>query len=178
SFHAPSRYDTTRELDLIEKLAKGVPERWPVILHPDASRDLRGWQCLGSRLAIENMDRRKSTGRTVEESWEIFEVLPEAKLCCDVGHARQVDTTMIEASLILREFGHRLVEAHVSEVDTLGKHSRLSDSTISAFQRVANLIPDEVPLIIESPVEENEIIAEVERVELAFTAAPVETAVG
>src|SRR5690606_30492906 len=74
SFHAPSRYDIKGEVDLINKLIDGIPEGWPVILHPDAARDLKAWQRLGDRLTIENMDRRKRTGRTVEELRKIFEV--------------------------------------------------------------------------------------------------------
>ena len=55
------------------------------------------WRQLGDRVLVENMDKRKPVGRTVEELDLIFEQLPAAGMCFDIAHARQVDSSMTEA---------------------------------------------------------------------------------
>jgi hypothetical protein len=95
------------------------------------------------------MDRRKPIGRTLEELNIIFEKLPEAMFCFDIGHARQCDTTMTEAYRILREYSKRLCQVHVSEVNTVSRHDPLSFAAILAFAQVADLIPPWVPLILD-----------------------------
>ena len=104
-------------------------------------------------LCVENMDKRKPIGRTARELDQIFKQLPDASLCFDIGHARQCDSTMTEAYLILKEFGSKLRQVHVSEVNTASKHDPLSYGSVIAFREVAHLIPDAVPLILETPVE-------------------------
>jgi len=100
------------------------------------------WREFGDLLCVENMDKRKPIGRTARELDRIFTQLPGASLCFDIGHARQCDPTMTEAYLILREFGSKLRQIHVSEVNTASKHDPLSYASIMAFQDVAHLIPD------------------------------------
>src|SRR4029077_11007435 len=91
AFHAPTDYHD--EFDLVERL-KIIAERgFNIVVHPDIIRDVSLWQKLGDRLCIENMDTRKATGRTAKELRGFFDVLPQARLCFDVGHARQVDPT-------------------------------------------------------------------------------------
>jgi len=90
--------------------------------------------------------------------------LPNAKLCFDIGHARQVDMTMTEAYRILRDFGQRLHQVHISEVNTRSKHDVLSYSSILAFQEVASMIPEATPLILETPVTEDQMIREIGKV--------------
>ena len=75
---------------------------------------------------------------------------------------------MTEAWLILREFGPRLRQVQVSEVNTRSKHDRLSYASILAFQEVAYLIPEGVPLILETPVPGADIEEEIARVREAL----------
>jgi hypothetical protein len=114
------------------------------------------------------MDKRKPCARTVDELGMVFDRLPEASLCFDLGHARQVDTSLTEAYLIIKTYASKLRQVHVSEVNTRSKHDRLSYSTIMAFQRLAEFIPESVPLIVESVIEEWEIEPELHRVEEAL----------
>jgi hypothetical protein len=109
------------------------------------------------------MDKRKPTARTAPELACVFDELPEASLCFDIGHARQVDSTMTEAHFILKHFGNRLRQVHVSEVNTRSKHDPLSLASILAFREVASLIKEDVPLILETPVGENQLWLEMER---------------
>jgi hypothetical protein len=161
SIHAPSQFQNGEEIETIKLLNDYVPFEWPIVLHPDAMRHPLRWQAFGERLTIENMDRRKSIGRTAEELKAIFDFLPSARLCFDIGHARQFDTTMTEAYRILKHFVTRLCQVHVSEVNSASQHDRLSYSATLAFEQVAHLIPDEIPLIIESRVTKKEIEQEI-----------------
>jgi endonuclease IV len=138
------------------------------VVHPDAISDFGLWRELGVLVCVENMDKRKPVGRTTNELAMIFERLPAAKLCFDIGHARQIDLTMTEAYLILREFGSKLTQVHVSEVNTRSKHDPLSYSSILAFQEVARLIPARVPLILETPVTEEQMDSEISKVREAL----------
>ncbi len=81
-------------------------------------------------------------------------MLPNASLCFDIGHARQVDPTMMEAWSILQSFRGRIKQLHVGEVNTQSKHDPISLESVLAFQRVAHLLPADVPIVLESRVEE------------------------
>jgi len=168
SIHAPSQFDANWERSLWEQIAGEVRRGWPIVLHPDAISDFGLWRELGASICIENMDKRKSIGRSAAELARIFAQLPDAMFCFDIGHARQFDPTMTEAWLILREFGPRLRQVHVSEVNTRSKHDCLSYCSILAFQEVAHLIPENVPLILETPVPEGDIGAEIAKVREAL----------
>jgi hypothetical protein len=170
SVHAPSKYDSEIEQDVV-RLLRGVANRgWPIVLHPDAIYDFAGWSAFGPLLLIENMDKRNDCARTAHELSKIFAKLPEARLCFDIGHCRQVDPTMNEAYLILRAFGDRLGQLHVSEVNSRSTHDPLSTASLEAFGKVAFLIPENIPVILESTVSEVEIEREIE---LARRALPV-----
>ncbi len=171
SIHAPSSFGAGQEAEIVDRLRHSVPRDWPIVLHPDTIRDFSVWRVFGKQLAIENMDRRKPVGRTVEELNVIFEKLPEATFCFDIGHARQCDTTMTEAYRILREYSKRLCQVHVSEVNTASRHDPLSFAAIHAFAQVADLIPPWVPLILESRVTQAQIKAEIDNAQRAFPIA-------
>jgi hypothetical protein len=173
SIHAPSRFHAGQEAEIIDRLRRSVPRDWPIILHPDTIHDFSAWRVFGKQLAIENMDRRKPIGRTLEELNVIFEKLPEATLCFDIGHARQCDTTMTEAYRILREYSKRLCQVHVSEVNTASRHDRLSFAAILAFAQVADLIPPWVPLILESRVTQDQIKAEIDNAQKSLPVGAV-----
>jgi len=166
--HAPSEFGADDEEEIVTMLQTVCRRGWSVILHPDAIHDFSLWRRLGEWLCIENTDKRKPVGRTAPELAKIFHELPEASLCFDIGHARQVDSTMTEAHFILKQFGARLRQVHVSEVNTRSKHDPLSVASILAFQEVADLIPDDIPLILETPVPEGEIAFEMDRVREAL----------
>lgn len=168
SLHAPSRFERAWETVAWERLRKECRRNWPIVVHPDALYDLSIWREVGALLCVENMDKRKPIGRTARELGRIFEQLPQASLCFDIGHARQCDPTMTEAYLILREFGPRLCQVHVSEVNTRSKHDLLSYASILAYQEVAHLIPAQVPLILETPLAAHQIEAQIAQARVAL----------
>lgn len=169
SFHAPSAFHSLSEQDVVTHLER-LPEAWPVVVHPDLIHNAAVWQRLGSRLCLENMDLRKRTGRTVEEIRAAFELLPDAGFCLDLGHARQVDPTMGLAVEMLREFGSRLRQLHVSEVGTFGDHRRIGYLARGAFARVVSFLPPDVPVILESIVTSSEMQAELDTARTLFAA--------
>ena len=178
SFHAPSSIEPASEAVVLRLLEPVARRGWPIIAHPDAMHAPEEWARLGDRLCIENMDKRKPVGQTAKDLARIFEILPNASFCFDIGHARQVDPTMSEASAILQRFGGRIQQIHVSEVNTQSKHDALSLESILAFQKVARLIPVDAPVILESRVEESEIDGEIQNALNALSTKDILTAVG
>jgi hypothetical protein len=164
SFHAPSRLSTMTEEDAVAVLRDVATRGWPIIVHPDVISVCDEWRKLGNRLCLENMDKRKRTGRTAAELGELFEVFEEATLCFDIGHARQIDPTMCEADAILRSSRTRLQQVHLSLVNSASAHEPLNCEAILAFRRVAHWLPPNVPIILETPVKANEIRREIEKV--------------
>ena len=171
AFHAPSQFNAQDEEEIVAMLAGICDRGWPVVLHPDAVHNFALWRRLGRMLCVENMDKRKPIGRTASELEWVFDQLPEASFCFDIGHARQVDSTMTEAYFILKRFGRSLRQVHLSEVNTRSKHDPLSYASILAFQEVAPLIPEDVPIILETPVPEDQIEFEVEQANNALPLA-------
>jgi hypothetical protein len=171
SFHAPSRLKHLSEAELVLKLQPIADRGWAIIVHPDVIHDFALWRKLGRAVCIENMDKRKPIGRTAAQLQEIFDKLPEATFCFDIGHARQVDPTMQEAESFLRCFRERLRQVHMSYVNSQSRHERLNYESIIAFRLVAHWIDESVPIILETPVQRNQVDEEISAAEKVFDKA-------
>jgi len=174
AFHAPSAFSKNEERTVVDTLVRISDRGWPIVVHPDAVHDWTLWRQLGDRLCIENMDKRKPIGRTVAELAACFDRVPDAQLCLDLGHARQVDPSMTVTFLILRAFGDRLKQVHLSDVSTDSQHNRLSFSASLAFKKIAGLIPTPTPIILETPVSTEEIAHEIQRARSTLTPSMAE----
>jgi len=161
ALHAPSRFDTLTEEQVSQALRLHVPPEWPIVVHPDSLTRPDLWQPFGARLCIENMDKRKPIGRTVTELEAVFARYPEAGLCFDIGHARQIDATMGVARDILTYFADRLRQVHLSEVNARCGHEAISFTAAQAFRAVAPLIPAHIPIILEAVIPDGEIETQV-----------------
>jgi hypothetical protein len=172
SFHAPSRFSAAYEPYVLDRLRTVVNHGIPVVVHPDVISKPESWAFLGSMLFIENMDKRKPVGRTAQDMEHLFRQFPDAGFCFDIGHSRQVDPTMTEAQLILERFGERLRELHVSDVNTSSRHDPLSVGAMSAFRSVSSLIPDWVPVILETLIDQgqSDVLTEIDRAQRALDA--------
>jgi hypothetical protein len=170
SFHAPSRFSSDDEAYVVDRLQSVMEREIPVVVHPDVIFRPARWEDMGPRLLIENMDKRKAVGRTAQELRSLFEHFPRSRFCFDLGHARQVDPTMTEARLILENLGERLAEVHISEVNTNSRHDPISSNAISAFRSVASLIPENVPVVLESLIDQgqSDVLTEVDRARRAL----------
>lgn len=160
SVHIPSKFELLGEEEVVH-LLHALPRHVPLIAHPDAMSDLTLWERFGPQLCIENMDQRKATGRTLAELEWFASELPESTICLDVGHARQVDRTMSLAATLLLAFRGRIRQIHMSEVTATGDHIPMGFGARSGFRKIAGLFPENVPVILESIVEADEIDREV-----------------
>jgi len=165
SIHAPTFFGRETEALVIERLGSLARRGYPIVVHPDVLFTPPRWEELGDKLLIENMDKRKPVGRNVLEMRKIFDSLPVAKFCFDIGHARQVDPSMTEASLLLQVLGNRLAEVHISEVNTASRHDPISWNAVMAFRSVAKYIPEDVPIILEPLIDagQSDIETEIQR---------------
>ncbi len=150
SFHAPSSFNAQHETRVLELLMPVCRRQWNIIVHPDVIYTPERWTCLGQRLLIENMDRRKPIGRTAAELNVLFKRLPDAQLCLDVAHARQQDTTMTLLGEIVRRFSQRIAEIHISELDSYCQHWPMSDYAVCDYRRFATALSHCSHVIIES----------------------------
>ena len=171
SVHAPSSFPIEREQWVVNQLNLVIQHGFPVVVHPDVIRTPEEWCDLGNMLLLENMDKRKPIGRNVRELRQIFDWLPDARFCFDIGHARQVDPSMTESFLLLDAFGDRLVEVHMSEVNTASRHDPISANAVIPFQSVAKYIPEEVPIVLETLIDkgQSEIQTEMQRAREALS---------
>lgn len=172
SVHAPSKLHRLSEAELVSKLRAVADRGWAIIIHPDIITDFALWCTLGKAVCIENMDKRKPVGRTADQLSRIFDRLPDATFCFDIGHARQVDPTMQEAESFLGRFRDRLRQVHMSYVNSQSGHERLNYESIRAFRVVAHLLDPSVPIILETPVRQGEVEEELESAGRVFAAAP------
>ena len=167
SVHAPSRLATMKEATVAEMLRPCIDRGWHVVLHPDVIGDHGCWREFGRWLCIENMDKRKEGGRTAVELRRHFRELPEASMCLDLAHARQVDPTLGIAREIIREYGAKIVQLHLSELDVKSHHEPLSMAAVWAIREIAHLLPH-CPVILESMVQPNGIDSELEMAARCF----------
>jgi hypothetical protein len=151
SVHGPSKNLRMAETRLVDALNRLPPSVDAIVLHPDVIDDPAELRRLGSRLVLENMDTRKSGGRTADELAPYFAELPDAGLCLDVAHARDVDPTMRGAHELLDRFAGRLRHLHVSSLDDAGHHVPLRAADEEAFGPVLRRCRD-VPWILEAPL--------------------------
>ncbi|HEV7924525.1 MAG TPA: TIM barrel protein [Verrucomicrobiae bacterium] len=170
SFHAPSFFCKEEERPVVRLLERVARRGLNIIVHPDVIRNPVLWLPFGAHLLIENMDRRKSVGRTVSELERIFESLPDAKLCLDVAHARQMDTTLTLLAQIISHFSTRIAEIHISELDSWCQHQPMSAGAVMDYQIFANHFSSTLPVIIESMLGSSQASLRMAEFNLASTA--------
>lgn len=169
SIHAPSKLERTSEVQVVELLQVALRMEIGIVVHPDTIVDSDLWKGFGRLLWIENLDKRKCVARTSFELEKIFDAFPEAGFCLDVAHARQIDPTMSEATRMILSFDHRIRQIHASGLNSNSTHSALSTAASYAFGQISDLIRSDIPIILESPIEENAISGELAYAREAFS---------
>jgi hypothetical protein len=71
---------------------------------------------------------------------------------------------MMEAYSLLKTFSGRIVQLHVSEVDSMSRHDAISLAGEMAFRQLRKFIPDAVPIILEGRVGQQAIDREADKV--------------
>lgn len=149
SIHGPSKKRELPESELVDILADLRMKADVVVLHPDAMHDVSQYRRLGTFLAVENMDSRKDLGQTVEQLEPIMAELPDARLCFDVAHAKDIDPSMHEGMRILDRWRDRLSHVHVSSLDSSCHHIPLTPEDKRLFAPLLDRCRD-VPWILEA----------------------------
>lgn len=150
SVHGPSKGRSLSDEQLVEQLLALPTWISVVVLHPDVMEDVGAFRKLGRRLAIENMDARKDGGQDAAQLADLFEELPQARLCFDIAHANAVDPTLGVADDILSAFANRLSHVHVSSLDEDSHHVPLGVEDEERFKPLLRRCAD-VPWILEAP---------------------------
>lgn len=153
SVHGPVKQRRMSEAEMVATLSELPSWVDAIVVHPDLIEDPSLYARLGSRLAIENMDARKRTGRTAYELQPLFDALPDAGLCFDVAHAWSIDPTMEEGERLLDRFAGRLRHVHVSSLDAVGCHAPLTAEHEDLFEHTLGRCLG-VPWILEAPLPE------------------------
>lgn len=133
SVHAPSKDSSWNDDELVENLISLPSFVQVVVAHPDVMRSPSSFARLGSRLSLENMDARKSDGRTLDELQTYVDVLPEAGFCFDVAHIWSIDSTMALGHELLDAFKSRLTHVHVSSLTPECEHVPLEAEQLELF---------------------------------------------
>jgi hypothetical protein len=149
SVHAPSK-GIVDERSLVDEIRR-IPA-WidVIVVHPDTISDPALYRPLGRRLALENMDTRKTTGHSADDLAAYFAELPDARLCLDVAHAKDVDPTLGVADELLSLYSSRLSHVHVSSLDDARHHVPLTLEDEQLYGRMLARCRD-VPWILEAP---------------------------
>jgi sugar phosphate isomerase/epimerase len=121
-----------------------------IVVHPDTIAEPSSYRPLGRRLTLENMDSRKDSGQTADDLAVLYAALPDARLCLDVAHAKDVDPTLTVADELLRRFSSRLSHVHVSSLDESQRHVPLRPEDEMSFAPLLARCRD-VPWILEAP---------------------------
>ncbi len=116
SVHGPSKGRRMSEMALVARLGELPAVVDAIVLHPDQIHQPALYASLGSRLVVENMDARKTSGGDGEELGALFEELPAAGFCFDIAHAWTVDETMAVGEDLLDRFASRLRHVHLSSI--------------------------------------------------------------
>jgi hypothetical protein len=148
SVHAPVKDREISEEALVDWLRALPPTVETIVMHPDTLDRLEPYRELGRRLVVENMDDRKSGGRTPNELASVFDGLPEAGFCFDIAHAWSLDPTMELAHHLLDRFAGRLRQVHLSSLVN-GKHAPVSEEHERLFLPLLERCRD-VPWILEA----------------------------
>jgi hypothetical protein len=151
SVHGPAKDRQLAEDDLVSLLSEMSRRVDAIVMHPDTLDRPDRYRKLRAKLAIENVDVRKRTGRTVGELVSIFDELPEAGFCFDVAHAWSIDPDMSVANELVENLGDRLRHVHLSSLSPELHHVPLTGTDEELFGPVLERCVG-VPWILEAPL--------------------------
>lgn len=149
SVHAPNRSDSW--IETCARLAELPSRVHTIVVHPHPEVESTLLSKLGARIAIENMDVTKPTGRTAEELGPLLAALPEVGFCVDVAHVWTNDSSLGVGHDLLDAFGERLRQLHVSGIEPDGTHRTTTQDDLERYAPLLERCPN-VPWIFEEPL--------------------------
>lgn len=152
SIHAPTKVkpygddeETRKMLAVIEKAYKDLNARL-VVIHPNKVADWKVFDEYGFRVAVENMDQRGSTYRTVDDFLPFFRD-HDYSFVLDIAHCWANDHSLKLARDLYNNFRGRLCEVHLSGYDEYHRPLKSTGQT----EIIRAVPPDtDVPIILES----------------------------
>ncbi len=119
------------------------------VMHPNFTHDFDEIEAFFERIAIENMDNRKMSFRTLQELREFFQKYPHFKLVFDVQHwvVNGYDVNRIPA--ILDEFQDRIVGVHLSGVGSDKYHIPVCRNNQRELVESLQDLPAHIPIVLE-----------------------------
>ena len=146
-FQEDKREETIEVLELVQKIHEKLKLN-NVVIHPDEVSDWSVFSKFSFPFAIENMDNRKKTHKSINDMRKTFQIT-SAKMVLDVNHCFANDATMKLAQDFIKEFGDRMNEVHLSGF--VDFHEPLFQTK---QEEILNSVPGiELPIIIESGCE-------------------------
>lgn len=146
SIHAPDVV-TINTLELLQR-AQEIFHFNLIVIHPD---EIENWEIFSRfdlPLAIENMDWKSERGKYVDSLQVIFENF-DTNMVLDVNHCFSNDPSMTLAGEMIKEFGSRISQIHVSGFET--HHEPLfKTQQVEILNSIENR---NLPIIIESECE-------------------------
>lgn len=139
-----------RNLEIFCGITKDISH---VVVHPDLVDDWNVFDEFSIPVAIENMDNRKKSFRTLQELREFFHKYPHFKLVFDVQHWAVNDYDINRIPAILKEFHDRLIGIHLSGVGDDKYHIPVCRSKQKELVEVLQDIPSNIPIILEGVCE-------------------------
>ncbi|MEI7690219.1 MAG: hypothetical protein WCI63_01160 [bacterium] len=149
SLHAPI-YDGSKKEEYINALRAierihTVVRFNTVVLHPDLFDEFTFLKDINLPFAIENMDNRKKTCKSVESLQQVFKEF-DVPMIIDINHSFSNDPTMKLSEDLVKAFHSKIEEVHLSGFDTF--HDPLFKTQ---QQVILDAIPSiSLPVIIES----------------------------
>ncbi len=147
SLHAPAVLDSS-PAEVAEALV-GSRLRYDVVLHPDVFAEEQALADLGRRALFENMDVNKAFGREPADLEKVFGRFPEAGLCLDVAHVWTNDRSLGLGIELLRAFGDRLRQVHLSGIEADGTHRPTTAEDLELYEPLLSRCAH-VPWVLES----------------------------
>ena len=149
SLHAPqyNSKDQKAYINALEAIAKmhSQVKFNAIVLHPDSFDDFSFLKDFDLPFAIENMDYRNKTCKSVEDMQRIFKKI-DASMVFDINHAFSIDPSMRLSNDLIDAFLPKIKEIHLSGFETF--HEPLSKTKQKV---IIDAIPNtNLPIIIES----------------------------
>jgi len=153
SLHAPTRflYKNNKETNKLLVKLQNLHKKFNfniIVLHSDIILDWDVFKKYDLPIAIENMDNRKESGKTVEDLKEIFE-RNDIKMVLDINHCYVNDNSLKLVKEMYDNFKDRIVEIHLSGFEAF--HDLLYKTKQIEF--IKSLPNKNIPVIIESMID-------------------------
>jgi hypothetical protein len=143
SSHA-SEETILKQLNVISKLYERIHAK-SVVFHPAPCEKLAPLTDRNFHVILENLPPGRHAG--IPDLRRIFNEYPEFAFCLDISHAYL--WSKYETARLLREFGSRLSQIHLSGTYRRKSHQTLQSVSRNFLQTIDDIKQLEVPLVIE-----------------------------